>query len=46
MGDNAIEVLLMPVFREMSLNLEKLAQNEKSALAHVQIHRCLHALTV
>ena len=46
MGDNAIEVLLVPVFREMSMNLEKLVKSGKSALAHVQIHRCLHALTV
>lgn len=46
MGDNAIEALLLPVFREMSTNLDKLLKSEKSALAHVQIHRCLHALTV
>ena len=41
-----MDALLLPVFREMSENLSRLLATQESALAHVQIQRCLHALTV
>ena len=46
LGETAVDALLLPVFCEMSENLSRLLATQKSALAHVQIQRCLHALTV
>ena len=46
LGDTAVDAILLPVFREMSANLSRLLETQRSALAHVQIQRCLHALTV
>lgn len=46
LGETAVDALLLPVFCEMSENLSRLLATQKSALAHVQIQQCLHALTV
>ena len=46
LGETAVDALLLPVFREMLENLSRLLATQESALAHVQIQRCLHALTV
>ena len=46
LGDNAINVLLLPVFKEMASNLEMLAKQHVNALSHTQIIYCQFALTV
>lgn len=46
LGETAVDAILVPIFREMSENLSRLLATQRSALAHVQIQRCLHALTV
>ena len=44
MGDNAIEVLLVPVFREMSMNLEKLVKSERiSPCSDSSLSSCTHS---
>ena len=46
LGDNAINVVLLPIFKEMAQNLEQLASQSKNAISHMQITRCQLALTV
>lgn len=46
LGETAVDAILLPIFREMSENLSRLLATRQGALAHVQIQRCLHALTV
>lgn len=46
MGEKSIDMLLLPVFKEMMHNLSRLQAAKKNTVAHTQIRRCLHALTV
>lgn len=46
LGDNAINVVLLPIFKEMAQNLELLSSQSKNAISHMQITRCQLALTV
>ena len=46
MGNSVIELLLLPFYKELFFNLSNLLKKEQSAVAQVQIRRCLFALIV
>ena len=46
LGVNTIELLLLPVCKEMVQNLNALLEKTTSAVTQMQIHRCLFALMV
>ena len=46
LGENTIELVLLPVYKEIVMNLDIVLKTTTSAITHMQAHRCLYSITV
>lgn len=46
MGESVMEIMLLPIYKDLFANLSALLKTERSSVAQVQIRRCLYALIV
>lgn len=46
LGPNTIELMLLPIYKDIVSNLNNLLASTNSAVTQMQIHRCLFALSV
>lgn len=46
LGPNTIELVLLPIYKDMVSNLNNLLASTESAVTQMQVHRCLFSLIV
>ena len=46
LGENTIELVLLPVYKEIVMNLDIVLKTTTSAITHMQAHRCLYSIMV